>query len=90
MLTGQAGIGTTTQAFEYSEPYVIGQNDPYYSIPREDNREIYRKYKTEAAKLRTVFFAGRLADYNYYNMDQAVARALSCFENEIVRAAEAA
>ena len=90
LLTGQDGIGATTQALEYPEPYVIGENDPYYPIPREDNREIYRKYKSEATKLRTVFFAGRLADYNYYNMDQAVACALSCFEKEIVRAAEAA
>jgi UDP-galactopyranose mutase len=90
LLTGQDGIGCTTQAFEYPAPYVIGENEPYYPIPREDNREIYRKYKAEAAKLRTVLFAGRLADYNYYNMDQAVACALSCFEKHIVRAAEAA
>jgi UDP-galactopyranose mutase len=26
---------------------------------------------------------GRLADYQYYNMDQAVARALSVFEREM-------
>jgi UDP-galactopyranose mutase len=31
-----------------------------------------------------VTFAGRLADYAYYNMDQAVGRALACFEKEIV------
>jgi hypothetical protein len=30
-----------------------------------------------------VFFAGRLADYKYYNMDQAVGRAMSLFEREI-------
>jgi UDP-galactopyranose mutase len=30
-----------------------------------------------------VTFAGRLADYQYYNMDQAVARALACFEKEV-------
>ena len=27
----------------------------------------------------SVVFAGRLADYMYYNMDQAVARALALF-----------
>jgi UDP-galactopyranose mutase len=30
-----------------------------------------------------VLFAGRLADYKYYNMDQAVARALAVFEKQI-------
>jgi UDP-galactopyranose mutase len=90
MLTGQDGIRTTVQAFEYSEPYVIGENEPYYPIPSEDNREIYRRYRAEAAKLRTVLFAGRLGDYCYYNMDQAVARALSCFEKQILHAEEAA
>jgi UDP-galactopyranose mutase len=27
--------------------------------------------------------AGRLADYKYYNMDQAVARAMKVFEEEV-------
>ncbi len=30
-----------------------------------------------------VIFAGRLADYKYYNMDQAVARALGVFEKQV-------
>ena len=34
----------------------------------------------EAASLESVTFAGRLADYKYYNMDQAVARALVVFQ----------
>ena len=83
MLTGQDGIGFTTQAFEYAEDYAAGKNEPYYPIPREENQVIYRRYAAEAAKLATVHFAGRLADYSYYNMDQAVGRALSCFEKEI-------
>ncbi|MBB5751878.1 UDP-galactopyranose mutase [Prosthecomicrobium pneumaticum] len=82
-LTGQGDIGHTTLAFEYPEDYVPGRNEPYYPIPHEDSRRIYRRYAAEAAKLGTVFFAGRLADYSYYNMDQAVARALACFEKEI-------
>jgi UDP-galactopyranose mutase len=35
-----------------------------------------------------VLFAGRLADYKYYNMDQAVARALGVFEKLIAGDAE--
>lgn len=46
---------------------------------------IYSRYKKETDKLKgRVIFAGRLADYNYFNMDQAVARALSVFEKEII------
>ena len=38
-------------------------------------------YLKEAEKLNgTVLFAGRLGDYKYYNMDQAVIRALGIFE----------
>ena len=82
-LTAQKGNGYTTQAFEYPEAYHPGRNDPYYPIPRQDNREILKKYQADAAKLKTIVFAGRLADYNYYDMDQAVARALSCFNKEV-------
>ena len=32
-----------------------------------------------------MLFAGRLADYKYYNMDQAVARALGVFEKQVAR-----
>jgi UDP-galactopyranose mutase len=87
LLTGQNSAAYTTQAFEYPEAYCPGKNEPYYPIPREDNRAIFRKYEAEGRKLKSVIFAGRLADYNYYNMDQAVGRALSCFEKEIAAVA---
>jgi UDP-galactopyranose mutase len=83
-LTGQDGIDATTRAFEYAEAYVPGVNEPYYPIPREENRQQYRRYEEEARRLKSVVFAGRLADYQYYNMDQAIGRALTCFERELV------
>jgi UDP-galactopyranose mutase len=83
-LTGQREYGST-YIEEYPHPYRRGENLPYYPIPRDEYRTLYKKYEAEAAKLKgRVFFAGRLADYQYYNMDQAVARALSLFEKEIV------
>lgn len=81
-LTGQVHPGTTV-ALEYSEAYRPGENEPYYPVPKEENQEQYERYKKEAAKLKTVLFVGRLADYRYYNMDQAVARALKVFEKVI-------
>ena len=78
-LTGQISMRTTLVK-EFPQSYEATKNEPYYPIPREENRELYRKYQQEAQKLESVYFAGRLADYKYYNMDQVVGRALSLFE----------
>ncbi|MFA4828038.1 MAG: UDP-galactopyranose mutase [Thermodesulfovibrionales bacterium] len=61
-----------------------GIGEPYYPVPMQDALNIYDKYKNEAQKLKFVYFVGRLAEYKYYNMDQAVKRALEVFE-EIAR-----
>ncbi len=83
-LTGQQ-IGGTTVAFEYPMPHRAGENEPYYPIPRERHRLLHARYADDARSLDgRVFFAGRLADYTYYNMDQAVARAFTLFERQIV------
>ena len=82
-ITGQESASTTI-AVEYPEEHLSGVNEPYYPIPRGKNRETYERYAALAEELRgRVFFAGRLADYLYYNKDQAVARALALFRNEI-------
>lgn len=76
-LTGQLSPYTSI-AYEYPQPYEPGHNEPYYPIPRHENRAMYAQYNLLAKTLRcSVVFAGRLADYKYYNMDQAVARALT-------------
>jgi UDP-galactopyranose mutase len=87
-LTGQR-LPETTLMVEYPQPHIRGENEPFYPIPSVDNRERYNLYLNEAQKLKnTVIFAGRLADYKYYNMDQVVARALRVFEKEIVAGGE--
>jgi UDP-galactopyranose mutase len=74
-LTGQKHH-CTTLTYEY--PTDIG--DPYYPIPCEANRALYRRYQELAAAERGVYFVGRLATYQYYNMDQVVGQALSTFK----------
>ena len=74
-LTGQAHPKTIL-----GREYPSAEGDPYYPIPRPDNRELYRKYATLAAAQRHVTFVGRLAEYKYFNMDQVVASALTTFE----------
>ena len=83
LLTGQQTRGTTL-IVEYPQPYVPGVNEPYYPIPRDENRKLYAHYVEElTATDGAVLAAGRLADYKYYNMDQAVASALKLFQSEV-------
>lgn len=83
-LTGQQHPKTIV-----SREYPCDDGDPYYPIPRRDNRELYRKYARLAAAQRNVTFVGRLAEYKYYNMDQVVASALAAFD-ELARNAAVA
>ena len=59
---------TTTVSYEY--PLLDG--DPFYPVPNKENKEKYSLYKKAAQKLKTIIFCGRLAEYQYYNMDQVV------------------
>jgi UDP-galactopyranose mutase len=80
-LTGQRSYGSS-YIEEYPQAYKRGENVPYYPIPKDEYKALYKKYQQEAEKLKgEVLFAGRLAEYQYYNMDQAVARALHLFKN---------
>lgn len=84
-LTGQVSPKTTLVR-EFPQAYIPGRNDPYYPIPKLENRDRLSLYLAEAKNLNgTVLFAGRLGDYKYYNMDQAVTRALGIFEKEIAK-----
>lgn len=69
----------TTIAYEFPLPHFPGENEPYYPVPRPENHALYRQYAGLAAKERKTAFVGRLAEYRYYNMDQAVQSALSAF-----------
>jgi len=80
-LTGQRTYGSS-YIEEYPQAYKRGENVPYYPIPKDEYKALYKKYQQEAEKLKgEVLFAGRLAEYQYYNMDQAVARSLHLFKN---------
>ena len=69
-LTGQQHPKTS---IVYEFPSAEG--DPYYPVPRQQNAEIYAKYKQLADEAEGVHFVGRLATYKYYNMDQITAQA---------------
>ncbi|TRW27183.1 UDP-galactopyranose mutase [Flavobacterium zepuense] len=59
--------------------YTTDEGDPYYPVPNARNQHIYEKYKVDAEALADVYFVGRLANYKYFNMDQAFKNALELF-----------
>jgi len=78
--TGQKHEKTTISK-EFSVDYIPGENEPYYPIPNPKNGEIFKKYQTDAQNLEKngVYFVGRLANYKYFNMDEAFKNALNLF-----------
>lgn len=67
-----------TMAFELPKDHVQGQTVPYYPIPTNENHELLKRYQEKAeTEFPNVHFLGRLGEYKYWNMDQAVARALT-------------
>jgi UDP-galactopyranose mutase len=80
-MTGQIEHPSSTVAVEYPRT----EGDPYYPIPREDTRALYHRYATLADGLPDVTFVGRLARYQYLNMDQVVGQALAAFEKLAAR-----
>lgn len=69
--------------------YTVAEGEPYYPVPNPRNQEIYARYKEEADALLDVHFVGRLANYKYFNMDQAFKNALDLFAS-LQRTAELA
>lgn len=72
----QSGVGTS-YALEYPLPYQEGaQQEPYYPVLTEQSQKQYESYRRAAEAVPNLVCCGRLADFKYYNMDQALERAL--------------
>jgi len=54
--------------------------EPYYPVPAPDARALYARYRELAQAESGVTFCGRLATYQYYNMDQVTGMALHEFD----------
>jgi UDP-galactopyranose mutase len=84
-LSGQDGLAASTVAVEYPR----SEGDPYYPIPNDETRALYKRYEALAADLPDVTFVGRLARYQYLNMDQVVGQALAA-ARQLIEAPRAA
>ncbi|GAB5369440.1 hypothetical protein AAMO2058_001404800 [Amorphochlora amoebiformis] len=56
------------------------KGDPYYPVLNERNMTLFKKYKKLSDAEKDVHFVGRLANYKYFNMDQAILNALEYFD----------
>lgn len=74
-ITGQIHSKTTI-----SKEYPTNIGEPYYPVPTANNRLLYSKYKEQTKHFKNVYFIGRLAEYRYINMDEAVKRSLELFK----------
>jgi UDP-galactopyranose mutase len=77
-ITGQKILGTSI-LFEYPSNH----GDPYYPIPTDANHSLFEEYQKIANLSKNTSFIGRLAEYKYYNMDQAIASSIQKTESLI-------
>lgn len=77
------GAPQTIIAREYPKPWEEG-DEPYYPIDNAESREMLTKYQMELEEVNKklqpmnvrLVVGGRLGEYKYYDMDQAMKRAL--------------
>jgi UDP-galactopyranose mutase len=76
------GAAGTTIVREYPQDYDRydeTKSVPYYPVLNDGNQARHKKYLELASGFSTLTCLGRLADYCYYNMDDAAKRALETF-----------
>ena len=66
---------------EYSTEWTPGM-EPYYPVNDEANSRLLGEYQALAAQEPNVIFAGRLAEYRYYDMAPTIERAMQLWEAE--------
>ncbi|HOJ78738.1 MAG TPA: UDP-galactopyranose mutase [Bacillota bacterium] len=65
--------------------YPCAAGEPYYPIPKAENKALYAKYHEEAETQENLYFTGRLGLYQYLNMDVVVKEAMELVEKLLGR-----
>jgi len=68
-------VPSTVITREYPSEWKAG-SEPFYPVNDERNNSLYQEYLQLAMQNTGVIFAGRLAEYKYYDMAPAIERAL--------------
>ena len=69
----------TTILKEIPQAYVAGKNTPYYPIFTDAAKSAHAKYLDELKNFPQITAVGRLAEYKYFDIDDAVKRALEVY-----------
>lgn len=78
---------STVISREYPSEWQPGV-EPYYPVNDEHNNVLYERYKRLAATKPNIYFAGRLGQYKYFDMDKVITEALSYSQLEFTRSNE--
>ncbi|MBL9085032.1 MAG: NAD(P)-binding protein [Planctomycetales bacterium] len=71
----QGTVLTTETPYSPSNP-----TDFEYPFPDDANAQLYQRYRLRAESLERTLICGRLGEYRYYDMDQAIGRAITLAE----------
>jgi UDP-galactopyranose mutase len=74
---------TTETPFTPNDP-----TDYEYPFPDDRNDALYRQYRRRADALGKVLICGRLGEYRYYDMDQAIGRAMALADTLLTKRSE--
>jgi len=78
MMQAEAARGIRGTLITSEIPFTPDDPNQYeYPFPDETNRELYRSYCDLAAGDPNVLICGRMGEYRYYDMDHAIARAMT-------------
>lgn len=69
----------TLITYEYPQKKDIN-NEPYYPVLNDSNIELYKKY-TKINQNNEIYFIGRLGQFKYYNMDDAIKNVFKLFDD---------
>lgn len=72
---GEGNPNKTVITREYPVLWQPGE-EPYYPINNEKNNVLYKRYRKRAEQDKKVIFAGRLGEYQYFDMDKVIDRIL--------------
>ncbi|KMT66605.1 UDP-galactopyranose mutase [Catenovulum maritimum] len=78
----QYELESTTIVKEYPQDYDkndLEKNIPYYPVFSEEQISAHKKYLVKVEKVQNLIAIGRLAEYRYFNMDDAIGNALDKF-----------
>jgi len=85
MMPKEQVAGIRGSVITREHPYTPQDPDHYeYPFPDERNQNLYRAYRLRVAEKGRLMICGRLGEYRYFDMDQAIGRALRLAE-KIVR-----